>query len=548
VDLCAAPGGWCQVAQKYMPKPSLIIGLDLEPIKPIPGVITHVEDITSAKCKATLKSDLKTWNVDVFLHDGAPNVGTNWLQDAFTQSELTLSALKLATEFLAPGGIFITKLFRSKDYNKLIWVFNQLFGKVEATKPSASRNVSAEIFVVCQQYLAPKKIDPKILDPKYVFKELDDEQKQETDDPKKLKENQGAMMNDIFHPEKRKRHRTGYDEGNYTLHVSNSVADFIKDPNYLSILSTSSSLVFNNDELSNLILKSKITNEEIKECLQDLKVLGRKEFKNLLKWRESMRIRLGIVEESKQPESVVEVVDEKSLEELIDEEKANLALKAKQERRKKRERKAKSLVRLKLGMDTPGDIVEENGIENADVDFGEEEVETGEDSDGSSSDAVYDSDEEKARKIAKLDEQMEDMYEQYLETQADKNPMEKVKKSKAKEQFEEWYGIETEKNMPKLDDKGQNDSDSESNSSESTQDSETYQKQELSSKAKLFYENPVFENSTMDLFDKDFDEVEPEISKKKKGVAKDKDDLEENTEIEVVPIDNHSDNDSGIPN
>jgi AdoMet-dependent rRNA methyltransferase SPB1 len=531
-----------------MPKPSLIIGLDLEPIKPIPGVITHVEDITSAKCKATLKSDLKTWNVDVFLHDGAPNVGTNWLQDAFTQSELTLSALKLATEFLAPGGIFITKLFRSKDYNKLIWVFNQLFGKVEATKPSASRNVSAEIFVVCQQYLAPKKIDPKILDPKYVFKELDDEQKQETDDPKKLKENQGAMMNDIFHPEKRKRHRTGYDEGNYTLHVSNSVADFIKDPNYLSILSTSSSLVFNNDELSNLILKSKITNEEIKECLQDLKVLGRKEFKNLLKWRESMRIRLGIVEESKQPESVVEVVEEKSLEELIDEEKANLALKAKQERRKKRERKAKSLVRLKLGMDTPGDIVEENGIENADFDFGEEEVETGEDSDGSLSDAVYDSDEEKARKIAKLDEQMEDMYEQYLETQADKNPMEKVKKSKAKEQFEEWYGIETEKNMPKLDDKGQNDSDSESNSSESTQDSETYQKQELSSKAKLFYENPVFENSTMDLFDKDFDEVEPEISKKKKGVAKDKDDLEENTEIEVVPIDNHSDNDSGIPN
>ena len=49
----------------------------------------------------------------------------------------------------------------------------QLFNRVEATKPHASRAESAEIFVVCKGF-KNAKIDPKFLDPKHVFKELED--------------------------------------------------------------------------------------------------------------------------------------------------------------------------------------------------------------------------------------------------------------------------------------------------------------------------------------------------------------------------------------
>ena len=309
------------MATKYMPPNSIILGIDLVPIKPIPRVITFAEDITTDKCRRRIREEIKDWKADVVLHDGAPNVGTAWAQDAFTQSELVLSSLKLATEFLNAGGSFVTKIFRSKDYNSLLWVFNQLFGKVEATKPPSSRNVSAEIFVVCTGYLAPKRIDPRLLNPMHVFKDLDIIDSLTSGE--NANKDAGSLSMDkltpaafnVFHPDKKRRAREGYDEGDLTLFKRIPIMDFLKSHDPISILGSANQLDFDSSEDEKALLADKDTTGDIVSSCTDLKVLGKKDFKALLRWRTKIREKLGLDTKVKDADAYTETAEVQPLDE-----------------------------------------------------------------------------------------------------------------------------------------------------------------------------------------------------------------------------------------
>lgn len=168
---------------------------------------------------ALIRKELKHFKADCVLNDGAPNVGANWSMDAYNQIELSLHALKIATQTLRKGGWFITKVFRSKEYNALMYVLNQLFLKVESNKPQSSRSTSAEIFLVCQGYKAPDSIDPKLLDPKFALEEVED-------DP-----NQGASAEKITSLKRlltQKVNRSGYEDGKSILFAECDLMEFLQ--------------------------------------------------------------------------------------------------------------------------------------------------------------------------------------------------------------------------------------------------------------------------------------------------------------------------------
>lgn len=569
IDLCAAPGGWLQVAAEVMPQKSLIVGVDLSPIKPIPRTITFQSDITTDKCRATIRGHLKTWKADCVIHDGAPNVGTAWVQDAFSQNELVLSSLKLATEFLAPNGAFVTKVFRSKDSAKLEWIFKQLFQKVEQTKPPSSRNVSAETFYVCRGYKAPKHLDPKFLDPHYAF--MDVQGKSESNEAK------------VFNPEKKKRKREGYEEDDWTQFHEAPASEFIQTQDPISMLGSLNRLHFRQEENGDIALaaldKLPETTEEVRQNCEDLKVLGRKEFKTLLRWRLKARERFGFKqkktdhtkskdgegekaagEEGEEVAVVESMDDEMRMQEELQALKELQNKHKKKERRRENEKKQKEIVRMQMGMTTPSEIGIEAGLQGGDAVFALKDV----DKDSSTrrqitrgrmtalaepekaqEESSEDEDEDEDGDV--LERQLDAMYEQYQEKKEDRDTKARAKRARkeaGKNREDEFEGFDDEEKGADTDASSDAELVEEDHSDSDWSDEDEEQgltttlrpknkKGELSNRAASFFQQDIF--SGIDGLDED-EEMQDADKGRDSGIDVDSPELkaaEEDMEVEV---------------
>ena len=161
VDLGSAPGAWSQyVRRKLSPRSATgggaavgalngrIIALDLLPMESIEGVHFIQGDIRDDAVLTELAAQMQGELADLVISDMAPNLSGIASADAARVELLIELALEFAQAHLKPEGALVAKVFHGASYDTLYKRFTQTFRSVKRVKPKASRDKSAETFLV----------------------------------------------------------------------------------------------------------------------------------------------------------------------------------------------------------------------------------------------------------------------------------------------------------------------------------------------------------------------------------------------------------------
>ncbi len=147
VDLGAAPGGWSQIAAKVVGAKGKVVGIDLLPIDPMPGVEFIELDFLDESAPGRL-IEMLGGPADVVMSDMAANTTGHKKTDHLRIIGLAEAAIYFAREILAPGGAFVAKVFQGGTENQLLADLKRDFAVVRHVKPAASRADSAELYVM----------------------------------------------------------------------------------------------------------------------------------------------------------------------------------------------------------------------------------------------------------------------------------------------------------------------------------------------------------------------------------------------------------------
>jgi 23S rRNA (uridine2552-2'-O)-methyltransferase len=150
VDLGAAPGGWSQVAAKRtrsIEGKGKVIAIDLLEMPEIPGVQFAQMDFLTDDAPQRLR-DMLGGGADVVMSDMAANTTGHRKTDQLRIVGLVETAAAFAAEVLNPGGAFLAKVFQSGADAELVAQLKRDYTTVRHVKPQASRQDSAERYVL----------------------------------------------------------------------------------------------------------------------------------------------------------------------------------------------------------------------------------------------------------------------------------------------------------------------------------------------------------------------------------------------------------------
>lgn len=149
VDLGAAPGGWSQVAIARCGS-GHVVGIDIINVPAIAGATLLHMDFMEESAPAALKAIMG--QPDIVLSDMAPNASGQQRLDHLRIITLAEAAFEFACNVLKPGGTFVCKVWQGGAEKDLLVRMKTRFTTVRHAKPNASRQDSAETFVVAMGF------------------------------------------------------------------------------------------------------------------------------------------------------------------------------------------------------------------------------------------------------------------------------------------------------------------------------------------------------------------------------------------------------------
>lgn len=145
IDLGCAPGGWIQVAIER--GAGAVAGIDLLHVPPIPPAHLIEGDFTEPGMGERLLEAIGG-PPDLVLSDMAPNTSGHRQTDHIRIIGLIEAAADFAMSHLKPGGTFVTKNFQGGSAGDVLSRLKAGFDEVKHVKPKASRQESAEVYLV----------------------------------------------------------------------------------------------------------------------------------------------------------------------------------------------------------------------------------------------------------------------------------------------------------------------------------------------------------------------------------------------------------------
>ena len=148
VDLGAAPGGWSQVAAQRLKGHGRVVAVDLLEMDGLHGVQFIQGDFRERNVLRQLEELLAGERVGLVLSDMAPNISGVPVSDQARIMHLAELGLDFCRHWLKPEGAFLVKVFQGYGFEDFVREMRQIFKSVSSRKPDASRDRSAEVYLL----------------------------------------------------------------------------------------------------------------------------------------------------------------------------------------------------------------------------------------------------------------------------------------------------------------------------------------------------------------------------------------------------------------